>query len=332
MKKFNKLWVLLLTLSMPIALVARAGECAPAKKEAYPKKRIEFVVPYPPGGITDLTARALASVLPEFLGQPVVVINKAGGARLEGGEYVSSRKPDGYTLMIAPPSVGWPEIHFKDPPYKSSDLVPVCQIIGIRMTLVVAAGSKYTSLKDIEKDLESNPSLKVQMGNTGAGAMPHMVAAGFAAYINKKDQLISIPFGGDAGAVTALLGKHIPLVSMTGTGIVGQVQAGTVRVLGITGEKRWNKLPDVPTLDELGYKLGFGIGENTLYAPKGTPKEVIQILNEAIVKAIEHKSFIALVDKAGIPVEYQSHEEYMKTFEAKKATVGRINKELGLLK
>ena len=328
----KKAWVLLMALSWVIALMGTAAECAPAKKVDYPKKRIELVVPYPPGGITDLTARSLASVLPEYLGQPVVVVNKAGGARLEGGEYVASRKPDGYTLLLAPPSVGWPEIHFKDPPYKSSDLVPVCQVIGIRQTLTVAADSKYKSLKEIEKDLEANPDLKIQVGNTGAGAMPHMVAVGFAAYIKQKDRMIQIPFQGDAGVITALLGKHIPLGSITGTGVVAQAQAGTVRVLGITGEKRWNKLPDVPTLDELGYKLGFGIGDNSLYAPKKTPKEVIRVLNEAIAKAIQHKAFIALADKAGIPVEYEPHDQFMKTFEARKAIMGQLIKELGMLK
>ena len=282
MKKFKKIWVLLLTLSVAIALVATAGESAPAKKVAYPKKRIELVVPYNPGGITDLTARALASFLPEFLEQPVVVINKGGGARLEGGEYVVSSKPDGYTLMLAPPSLAWLEVYFKDAPYKSSDLVPVCQITCFHMTLAVAADSKYTSLKGIEEDLGSNPSLKVQVGNTGTGAAPHIIAAGFAACINKKDQIIHVPFKGDSGAVAALLGKHVPLAATTETGVLAHVRAGTIRVLGITGEKRWNKLPDVPTLDELGYKLGFGDTENTLYAPKGTPKEVVQILNEAI--------------------------------------------------
>lgn len=313
-----------------LALVAMGAESA--EKVDFPKKRIEIVVPYPPGGISDLTARALASVLPEFLSEPAIVVNRAGGAKLEGGEYVARRKPDGYTIGIYPPSVGWPEVHFKDPPYQSTDLVPICKVIAIWQTFIVPTDSKYKSLKDVVDELKSNPSLKLQIGNTGLGANPHLVGVAFAESIGKKDQMVSVPFRGDAGLVTALLGKHIPLGVATCTGIMAQFQAGTIRVLAISGEKRWSKLPNVPTFEELGYKIDVPDGENTLYAPKGTPREIIRVLEQAVGKAVQHKSFMSIADKAGIPIDFEGHDEYLKTYEKKKAALGRFNKDLGLLK
>lgn len=334
MNRLQRSLVSLVTLALTLAMIVPEAECAqPAKKKkGYPQKRIEIVVPYAPGGITDLTARALASVLPETLEQPIVVVNKAGGARLEGGEYVARRKPDGYTVGLFPPSVAWPELHFKDVPYKSTDLVPVCQVIAGRQVVIVPAGSKYASLKDLVQDLESNAGLKLQIGVTGLGAFPHLVAVTFAAQIGKSNQLVPIPFQGDAGVVKAVLGKHVPAGVGTATGIFAQVQGGTLRVLAITGEKRWDKLPEVPTLDELGYKLGFGDVENTLYVPKGTPQDTIKVLEQAIAKAVEHKSFISLAEKAGIPTDFKTQAQYLQTYDAKKAALGRIIKELGLLK
>ncbi len=314
---------------MFLTLTLIAAECSQGD---FPKKRIELIVPYPPGGITDLTARALSSVLPEYLGQPVVVINKSGGGMLEGGEYLSSRKPDGYTVGLFPPSVGWPEIHFKNPPYKSTDLVPVCKVIGIWQTFIVAQDSKYASVKEVMDDLAKNPSLKILMGTTGVGANPHLTAIAFIEYIGKKDRIVPVPFQGDAGAVKALLGKHIQIASATCTGIIAQAQAGTIRVLAITGEKRWDKLPQVPTFGELGYKFDIPDGENTLYAPKGTPREIIAVLENAIAKTVQHKSFAALAEKAGISIDFKTHDDYLKTYDPHKAILGRFIKELNLLK
>ncbi|MBC7339213.1 MAG: tripartite tricarboxylate transporter substrate binding protein [Firmicutes bacterium] len=327
-----RLLALGLVLTLVVMTVGCTKQADQKQGEKYPAKRIELVVPYPPGGITDLTARALASVLPEYLGQPIVVANKAGGARLEGGEYVARSKPDGYTVGLFPPSVAWPELHFKDVPYQSADLVPVCQVIAGRQVIFVPADSKYASLEDVLSDLEKNPGLKLQFGVTGLGAFPHLVTVALAAKTGMSDRIVPVPLEGDAGVVKTVLGRHVPVGVATATGVFAQLQAGTVRALAITGDRRYDKLPDVPTLEELGYRLGLPDAENTLYVPKGTPQEVITVLEQAVAKAVEHKSFQSMADKAGIPVDFLGQEQYLRTYSAKKDTLGLLMKDLGLIK
>jgi len=297
----------------------------------YPSKRIELVVPYAPGGITDLTARALASVLPEILGQPVVVVNKSGGARLEGGQYLASSKPDGYTIGLFPPSVGWPELHFKDHPYTSDDLIPVSQIICTRQVMFVKADSEYDSVDDIIAALE-DPSVKFNVGVTAQGAVPHLTSVAFAAVLGKADQIVPIPLGGDSGVVKEVLGGHVPVGVATITGVYSQIEAGTIKPLVVTGSERVPDLEDVPTFEELGYSLGIPDSENTIYVPKDTPEDVIKTLDEALAAAVEHDGFKSIANKAGIPTDFYGHEDYLKTYDSKRASLKEIMTEYDLIK
>ncbi len=322
--------VLILVLGLSMVACSKPEE----KKDdtaVYPSKRIELVVPYAPGGITDLTARALASVLPEILGQPVVVVNKSGGARLEGGQYLATSKPDGYTIGLFPPSVGWPELHFKDHPYSSDDLIPVAQIICTRQVMFVKADSEYDSVDDIIAALE-DPSAKINVGVTAQGAVPHLTSVAFGAVIGKADQIVPIPLGGDAGVAKEVLGGHVPVGVATITGVWSQIEAGTLKPLAVTGSARVEGLDDVPTFEELGYSLGIPDSENTIYVPKDTPEDVVKKLDEALATAVEHAGFTSIASKAGIPTDFYGHEDYMKTYESKKAALEEIMTKHDLIK
>jgi len=298
-------------------------------QEEYPTKTINIVVPFSPGGSTDLGARALASFLTKSVGQPVVISNRPGGGATVGGNVVATARPDGYTLGFLPLSPSMPESYsyFLGAPYSSKDLKPISRVIAPVATISVKSEAPWKSLRDLIEYAKKDPGMKY--GTTGLGSSPHTMVV----TIEKAEgvKFTHITFPGDSDVATAVLGGHIPFGLPHYAAVKSQVEAGNVRVLAIYLEKRLELLPQVPTIGELGYRIPY-YPYNALFAPKGTPETIVNKLDKAIEKIKDDPSFKEKVKSLGLAVTYESTESFRNTLLQYKTNIETLFKELGYVK
>lgn len=322
MKRFMKLLVIL-------CFICSLNVLPVLGQEEYPTKTITVVVPFSPGGSTDLGARALAAFLSKSLGQPVVISNRPGGGATVGGNVVATAKPDGYTLGFLPLSPSIPESYsyFLGAPYTSKDLKPVSRVIAPVATISVKAEAPWKSLKDFIEYAKKNPGMKY--GTTGLGSSPHTMVV----TIEKTEgvKFTHITFPGDSDVATAVLGGHIPFGLPHYAAVKSQVEAGNVRVLAIYLEKKLELLPQVPTIGELGYKLPY-YPYNGLFAPKGTPETILNKLDKAIDKIKDDPSFKEKVKDLGLSITYESTDSFRNSISQYKMNIEALFKELGYVK
>ena len=251
--------------------------------EPFPNKTIQLVIPFAPGD-TDNMLRPFADKMGEFLGQPVVLNFKPGAGGGVGAGLVATSKADGYTLVgSSPGSIVVVPLANKDIKYSSESFTPVAALSEGGLLLVVASSSSWKNLKDVVEHAKKNPD-KMTYSSSGTMGITHLLSEIFT-----KEAAVKwnhIPFPGSAPAITALLGGHVDMASTAIGPAQAHIKAGTLRPLAVFGDARLKAYPDVPTLRELGYKVGspvlYGIS-----APKGTPKEVVNALNTAVKKVSE---------------------------------------------
>jgi tripartite-type tricarboxylate transporter receptor subunit TctC len=269
-----------------LALFACAVVSAPlaAVADTWPAKPVRMVVNFPPGGAADQIARAISQPLSEAIGQPVVIDNRGGAGGNLGGDIAAKSAPDGYTLLLSSggmvsvnPHI-YPKMSF-DP---AKDLVPVAAAARVLVFLEVRPELPAKDVRQFMAYLKANPG-KLSYGSPGNGSSPHLAGELF------KDQAglyaIHVPYRGAAPALQDLLGGQIDFMFDPGIGL-NQVRAGKLRLLAVGSLKRSPQFPDVPTLDEVGLK---GFDADTLfgvYAPAGTPADVVSRLNREINKIL----------------------------------------------
>jgi tripartite-type tricarboxylate transporter receptor subunit TctC len=312
-----------------VLLFGTCGLSTVSAEEQYPTKVITIVVPFTPGGRTDLGARNLATFLSKSLGQPVVILNKAGGGTTIGGNAVATAKPDGYTLGFLPLNTSIPEAYsyFLGAPYTSKDLKPVARVIAPVATLSVKADAPWKGLKELVDHARKNPGMKY--ATTGLGSSTHtlMVTIGKAEGVKWNP----IAFPGDPEVATAVLGGHVPFgLPHYGT-ISSQVGAGAMRVLAVELDRRLRLLPNVPTFAELGYKLPY-FPYLGIFAPKATPDLIIKKLDKAIEKVKEDPAYVEKIDSLGLAVTYQTAESFSSSIDQYKKNIEALFKELGYVK
>lgn len=302
-------------------------------QDKYPEKPIQSLIPYNPGGSTDLYVRALTESMSKYLGQPVIPVNKPGaGGSIAGAALVNS-KPDGYTIAHLNPSQTHPElmVYFKPAPYTSKDLQFVANWGYYQFGLVVRSDSPWVSLKEFVEYARNNPG-KIRCGNSGTGGRFWITAMSFVKQtgINIKD----IPFQGDVETMTALLGNHIEMGIVTfWGGVLQQIEAKKIRPLCSFTEKRLEELPGVPTIKELGYQYREGLGVSYLgtFLPKGTPPNITAKISEAIRKTTEDTAFKAKMKKLGCPIWYLGTKDF-EEYDARDAKlIEALFKEMGYL-
>lgn len=251
----------------------------------YPTKPIQVVVPYAPGGGADLVTRIYVEKLKEFIGQPVVVVNKPGGGAVLGAAIVAKAKPDGYTLLgCSQSSVVLSPITKSDIEYKMDDFEPICCFDGTPDIFSVQKEAPWKTLNDIVAEAKISPG-KLTYSSSGTFTTTHIPVEVFSSLAGIK--MTHIPAAGSGPAVTALLGGHVQMCSSTLPSQLPQILAGSIRALAVTTGKRIPELPDTPTLMELGYNIKMVVWHG-LFAPKGTPKEIVDKVYNSVKAMYDH--------------------------------------------
>ncbi|AEE92224.1 conserved exported protein of unknown function [Tepidanaerobacter acetatoxydans Re1] len=271
----------------------------------FPKKNIELIVPFAAGGGTDAVARALANAAEKQLGQPVVIVNKTGGSGAVGMTEGANSKPDGYTVtMITREIVSLPLMGLAS--ISADDFDLIANINQDPAMILVKSDSKYNSAKDLLDDAKKNPG-QIKFAST---AKPNFYV--LALEIDQDVKFNHIPYNGAAEAIPAVLGGHVDFTITNPGEALSQIKAGQLRPLAVMADSRLENLPDVPTLKEEGIDVVSGTWRG-LAVPKGTPKEVKDILSDAFKKACEDEQFVDFMEKSTLGIYYLDAEEF-RTF------------------
>ena len=243
-------------------------------QDAYPSKPIQIFVPFPPGGVADITARPLAHVMGRLVKQSVVVVNKPGAGGSVGAAQAARAAPDGYTLLLALSSISVlpvaDRLQGRPPAYELDQFAPVALISADPTVLVVRADGPYKTLKDLVDAAKAKPGT-INYGSSGVYGTLHVAMEIFAQAAGIK--LFHIPYQGGGPAVAALLAGQIDALASGPAPAIGQIKAGKMRALAVWGDKRLAAMPDVPSMKELGYDATFYIWSG-LFAPAATPQPV----------------------------------------------------------
>jgi tripartite-type tricarboxylate transporter receptor subunit TctC len=272
------------------AAVAAAALAAPAWGQAWPTKPIRIIVPYAPGGTTDIVGRRIGQRMSELLGQPVVVENRAGGNTNIGAEAAAKAPADGHTLLFTNDATFvLNPVLFPTLPYNvQRDFVPVAATTYVALALVVNAATPVNDMKELLAYMKGRKD--VGYGSFGAGSQPHLLGE----MLKKVSgaELIHVPYKGAGPAVTDVLGGQVLMTFPAFPTIQGHIAAGKLKVLGVTGDKRVPLVPNVPTFTEAGFKdmdIGAWYG---FMAPAGTPRDVVAKLNSTINQVLADKAFV----------------------------------------
>lgn len=261
----------------------------------YPSRLTTLVVPFPPGGSTDVLARQLAERLSKSSGQPVVVENKAGAGGTVGSQAVARAAPDGYTLVMG--VTGSHSVSYslyEKPPYDPvKDFAPVSMIVSAPLVLAVNGNLPITDTAAFIAHAKANPG-KLTYGSPGNGTSMHLTGEMFD--LAAGTDTLHIPYKGSAAATNDLLGGQIDAMYGDVLVLMPHLKSGRVRAIAVTGAQRHPMLPDVPTIAESGVPGFESLSWQGLFAPAGTPEPVIQALNErvgAILSEPQVKAFFA---------------------------------------
>src|ERR1700687_3322505 len=279
----------------------------------YPSRAITIIVPFPPGGVADITARPLAEAMGRYFKQPVIVENKSGAGGGVGMDFVAKARPDGYTLLLALSSISIiPEadkVLGRDPMYQLNQLVPIARFPADPPVLAVRADSAWKSVADFIESAKKAPGA-IPYGSSGNYGTMHVPMEMLSGTTNTK--MLHVPFTGAGPAVVALLGAQVDALSTGPSTVMGHVKGGKLRVLATWGETRHPALPDVPTLKELGYDAHFSQWTG-LFVPAGTPEPVIAKLREAARMAVNDATFQASLGRVETPIQYLDQPQF-RTF------------------
>jgi tripartite-type tricarboxylate transporter receptor subunit TctC len=293
------------------ALLALA--CMPVfAQESYPSRPITLIVPFPPGGVADLTGRPTAIALEKVLKQPVVIANRPGAGGAVGNSLVANAKPDGYTLLMALSSISViPEadkLFDRKPAYTLDQLAPLALISADPTILVVHPSLPVKSLKELIA-LAKAKSGQMSYSTSGIYGALHMPMEMFLHAANLKMRAVHTNGGGPA--ITILLGGHVEMTVGGPAAIASHVKAGRLRPIVGWGAKRHEAFPQVPTFKELGYDIEYYIWAG-VFAPKGTPEPVMKTVRDAVRKAVDDPDFKATMQKIDSPIQYLDAPEFAK--------------------
>jgi tripartite-type tricarboxylate transporter receptor subunit TctC len=299
-------------------------------EDAFPSHAITIINAFPPGGANDIVTRPLASVLEPILKQPVVVETKAGAGGQVGAQVAAAAKPDGYTLLSHNTGIsGFAEVDRlfgRAPKFTRDDFIPLARLVADPVLLLVNDMQPYTTLKEFIDDAKQHPDqiLYSSGGLYGATHLPMALLSKAAGGLKMRH----LPTNGGGPAITALLGNNVQSSAQSVSASLTHIKAGKLRPLALFGAKRSKVLPDVPTLRELGYDVEYYLWVG-LFAPKGTPPQVVSVLRAAINKAAHSETYTASLTNLGLELDYLDQPDFAKFWDADAKRVVDAVDEIG---
>ena len=312
-----------------IAAIALLAAGSAQAQSGYPNHAVTMVVGFAPGGGTDAVARILAKSLSESLGQQVVVENRAGAGGNIATDYVAHAAPDGYTILLG--SVGSlavaPHVIANLGYSPLRDFAPITMAVVFSNVLVVQASMPIQTLADFVKLAKDKPGT-ITFGSSGILGAGHL--AGELLKIRANIDIVHVPYKGGGPTMQGMLGGQVTSIFATPVSSGGQVKAGKIRAIATTGPKRAALLPDVPTVAESGYPGFEAMNWYAYVAPAKTPKDIVERLNRALVKALNDPAVAELLHKQGLEPSPSSPAELEHYMEREYETWGKVVKQAGI--
>jgi tripartite-type tricarboxylate transporter receptor subunit TctC len=278
--------------------------------QSFPTKPVRIVVPFPPGGGTDVVARTVAPKMQELLGQPVLIENRAGAGGNIGTEYVAKSPADGYTLLVASAATAINHTLAKNPGWDlNKDFAPVVLLVLNQSLLVAHPSVPVSNVRELIALAKAKPG-QVTFASYGTGSSAHLIGELFKMMAGVD--LLHVPYKGAAPAVNDVLGGQVNVLFADVAAILPQVKSGKVKALGIGSARRFSGLPDVPTIAESGVPGFEGGGFLGLVAPAGTPRDAIAALNAAALKSLAMPDVNERLNALASPPVGESPEYFAK--------------------
>jgi tripartite-type tricarboxylate transporter receptor subunit TctC len=266
----------------------------------WPARPVTLVVPFAAGGPTDVVARSLGASMSKTLGQTVVVENKLGAGGTVAAAHVARSAPDGYTFFIHHNGMATSTALYRKLAYNPlNDFEFVSQAVEVPMTLLARKDFPANNFKELVSYVKANQS-KINLANAGLGAVSQLCGLLLERELGVK--LTAVPFQGTAPAMNALLGGQVDILCDQTTQTIPQIKAGNVKFYGVTTKNRIKALPDAPTLDEQGLKGFELVVWHGIYAPKGTPKPIIDKMNQAVRAALKDPAVVQRMADLGAEI------------------------------
>jgi tripartite-type tricarboxylate transporter receptor subunit TctC len=302
--------------------------CSAAAAQTWPTKNVTIVVPWPPGGPSDIVARPTAKGLGEAFGKTFIIDNRGGAGGNIGSEYASKQPADGYTLLITSggPIVINPYVYTKMSYDPQKDLAPITNMLRVPLVLAVHPSVPAKNLQELIAYIKAQDG-KAQWASAGNGTPQHMTGELFRT--TAKLDMIHVPYKGSAPAITDLIGGHVPMMFDTTIAIMPHIKAGKVKAIAVSGVQRSPQLPDVPTFAEGGLPGVESYGWYGFFAPAKTPKDVVARINEAALKFMKSPDFQKVLAETGSDYVGDTPENFAAFVKAEAAKWGRVAKETG---
>lgn len=310
-----------------LCAVGIAASSTTGAADNYPSQRAQFVVGFDAGGTTDLVARALAREMEKSFGHPIAVINQSGGGGTVSASAVLRAKPDGYTFAIAGPTTMLIPPQTTKLPFSTPDTYqPISRVLDTPQVLAVPANSPYKSASDL---INAGRSARVTIGVNQISSVANINLSLLKRAA--KANLAAVPTGGDADSIRGLLGNQINGAILAPQGLLPQVKANKLRIIGVFTKQRVEALPDAPTFVELGYPVAE-TSDLFIFGPKGIPPEVVAKLSDLFKQAVNSPSYRKLTSEGATIATFVGPKELTIELTERYATYGKILQELGLIK
>ena len=311
-----------------VLIAVFAGLAPTVARAAYPERTITLIVPFPPGGPTDIVARILAVQLSQSLGQQVIVDNRGGAAGNIGMGQAARATPDGYTLLVTSTAIAVNPALFKNLPYDPfKDFVPISELVNAPNVLVVHPNSGMKTLADLIAKAKAAPGT-FNYASPGAGTKSHLT--GELLKIRAGIEMQHVPFRGAGPAAQAVLAGTVQVGSVALAAAEGLIKSGELRALAVTGAQRWFSLPEVPTMIESGFPGFVSDTFNALFALAGTPPEIVARLVQETRAAMQQPTARDLARKAGFEIVAGTPEQLAARVAAEVPSVRELVAKAGI--
>jgi len=311
-----------------VSLLALGSLFNLAAAQGYPTKPVTVIVPWPPGGPSDIAARPLAKGLGDNLGKPFVIENRGGASGNIGSAVVAQSPADGYMLLVtsSSPIVINPSLYKSMPFNPQKDLAPITNVLRVPLVLAVNPSVPAKNLKELLAHIKAQGG-KFQYASSGSGTPQHLTAELFRT-VAKLD-MIHVPYKGSAPAITDALGGHVPMLFDSTVAIIPHLKAAKLRPIAVTGAKRSPLLPDVPTFAEAGLPGVESYAWYGFFGRAGMPKDVIDKLNAEAIKVMKGPDFKNVYQETGSEFVGDTPANFAKFIAAEAAKWAKVVKDSG---